>query len=203
MAETFVEVTEGSGKKLHALSRTVSGSTVYDEAVAAAFPHAASYVARGYGLSTATAGSHLIQLMAGSTNNVYITKIRMFQIAMATALSLGQFSLVRLTTAGTGGTAITPSPLDTTDSASNTTAMTLPTANGTESTTVTTSSGMLIAAVTAAISRPEVLIYDFESLYTKPLRIPSGTLNGLCVRNVAAVAGATVAIEISFFEATY
>lgn len=203
MAETYVEVSEGSGKKLHALSRTVSGLTVYDEAVVAAPPHLASYVARAYSVSTATAGSHLLQIMAGSTNNVYVTKIRMYQVAMAGALSLGEFSLVRLTTAGSGGTAVTPAPLDTTDAAAGATAQTLPTALGTLGTTLYTSSGVLIAALTAAVSRYEPMLYDFDSPYTKPLRIPAGVTNGLAVRNVAAVAGSTVTVEVTFFEASY
>lgn len=203
MAESYVEVTEGSGKKLHALSRTVNSQTVYDEAVTAAIPHLPSYIVRSYNASLATAGDHLLQIMAGSTNNVYITKLRMFQIVLATTLSLGQFSLVRLTSAGTGGTAITPLPLDTTDPASNATAMRDPSSNGTEGDTLVTSSGVLLSAWGTDTGRPVPMIYDFDSPYTKPLRIPKGTTNGLAVRNVSAIAAASVVVEVTYFEAPY
>lgn len=204
MAESYVEVTEGSGKKLHALNRTVASQTVYDEAIAHAIPHYPTYMVRAYGVSLGVAaGSHLVQVMAGSTNNVYITNIRMYQLNMATALTAGQYSVVRLSSAGSGGTALTPNPLDTADPAAGATARQGITTPGTEGTTLLTRPGVIIAALTAAVSRNEPFIFEASGLYKKALKIPAGVTNGICLRNAVDAPGATCVIEIEFFEAPY
>ena len=118
MSEAFINVTEGSGKKAHTNQRTIGANDVHDEYVVAGIPFFASYVG-GNGISSRDGDpdSHLMQLMAGASLNVYVTRIRVYQFGLATTAAIVPLAILRLTTAGTGGTAVTPAPLDTTDSA--------------------------------------------------------------------------------------
>src|SRR5262245_59859384 len=132
MAESIVQVTEGSGKKLRTWNRTIGANSVEEEAVFLADTPMATYSARLDAASTATANSHIVQLMAGSSLNVYVHRIALYQLGLATTAAYGQINIFRLSTAGTGGTAFTPAPYDTNDAASGATSMTLPTVKGTE-----------------------------------------------------------------------
>ena len=66
MGESYVNVTEGSGKKLHSWQRTIGANNVEGQVVLAGVPHFASYVSAVQS-STATANSHLVQIMAGAS----------------------------------------------------------------------------------------------------------------------------------------
>src|SRR3989304_5291143 len=134
MAESFIEVTESSGKKLWTDTTVVGADTKHAELLKLAEAHsgvASSTIANSVGASTATANSHLLQIMAPASLKVRVRRIEMWQTAMVTAALLMQTALYRLTTAGTGGTSVTPQALDPTDTP-GATAMTLPSSKGTE-----------------------------------------------------------------------
>jgi hypothetical protein len=199
VAESIVQVTEGSGKKLHTNSYTVGANTVEDEfVVPGEYPYAA-YTAVATGVSSATAASHMMQIMAGSSLKVRIRRIRINQLAAAGAVNTIDFNLIRLSTAGTGGTAVTPSKLDTADAASGATAMTLPTVKGTETTGVW-DEGMWVG--TAAIPPANGRLEWVQHTYSKPIVIPAGTTNGLAIKN-SALASATFTIVIEFVETAF
>lgn len=208
MAEAFVNMSEGSGKKAHTDSKTIGANSVHDEYVLMGEPFLATYSVdtASAGTSSATANSHLLQIMAGASLNVYVRRIQIFQLAVATAAAIDAIEIVRLSTAGTGGTAVTPSPRDTTDSASGAAGMTLPTVKGTEGTfvdrctvqwiqTVGTQSGGSLATLLADL--------DFDRLRGKALRIPAGTANGIAIKNPTARANATVIISAEIMEANF
>lgn len=205
--ESLVQVTEGSGKKLHTWQRTIGANSVEDEYVLIGEQGLAAYgVATGSSVSIATANDHIFQLMAGASLNVFVRRIRVFQTVVATTAALIQFHLLRLSTAGTGGTAITPSPFDSADAASGATFMTLPTVKGTEGVRL----GMAAAEVTQTVptggSGQAALLaeWDFDKLLrTKAVRIPSGAANGICLKNINATAGASVQVEVILTEANY
>jgi hypothetical protein len=204
MAESFVNVTEGSGKKLHTWQRTIGANTVEDEAIIHGETPLASYIiAPTASVSVATANDHIVQVMAGASLHVLIRRIIVFQTVPATTAAYDQFALLRLTTAGTGGTAITPAPLDPADAASGCTAMTLPTVKGTEGTQVGRRASILEqTAPTAGV--PVILAdWDFDRLRTKPLRIAAGTANGIAVKNITATAGASVQFEVWVTELNF
>lgn len=205
MAESTIEVTAGSGTKIHAWSRTVGANTVLDEVTLPGEYHGATYTVSASGMSTATASSHLLQIMAGSSLNVYIRRIRIEQLANATTAALNSYLLIRLSSAGTGGTSLTPAPLDTSDSASGATAMTLPSAKGTETTEIRRETLVMRQAFLTTATQPEETI-TWEWLPThgvKALRIPAGTSNGICVKNGSAVAAGTVIVYVEFVELSY
>ena len=73
MAEAFVNVTEGSGKKLHANDRSIGANTVLDEVMLLGENYLPSYlgVTSAASVSTATANSHLLQIMAGDISKLF------------------------------------------------------------------------------------------------------------------------------------
>lgn len=207
MAESFVNVTEGSGKKLHTFNRTIGANDVHDEAVILGEQYLASYMATPNtlgGVTTATANSHLFQIMAGSSLKVRIRRIELMQLAMATTVLMMETRLYRLSTAGTGGTAHTPAPLDPSDSASGATCMTLPTAKGTEGSIVAWGAPYMMQTLTASAERDQpIAVWDFDRPRSKPLIIAAGTANGIAVKNVTAVAAATILFNVWFDESNF
>lgn len=205
MAESIVQVTEGSGKKLHTWNRTIGANSVEDEAIYLSEQPLASYrVVPSASVSIATANDHVCQVMAGASLNVYIRRIRVYQTVAATTAAFVQFELYRLTTAGTGGTAITPAPMDTADAASGATAMTLPTAKGTESTRVGNGAMVVDQTVpTAGLASPPLFEWLFDLPRSKSLRIAAGTTNGVALKVVTATAGASVRFEFDIMEANF
>lgn len=206
MAENFVNVTEGSGKKLHTWNRTIGANDVHDEAVYLGEQPLAEYRVQGGGTSLGTAASHNLQVMAGASLHVYVRRIRVYQSVLVTTAALAVFDLIRLTTAGTGGTSVTPRPLDTGDAASGATGMTLPTAKGTEGVVIETQLGYLVQTLGASLGVPQATLladFDFRGPRQKSLRIPAGTANGIAVKNVNANAGASVVVVAEIVEANF
>lgn len=202
MAESYAEATSGSGLKWHSWTRSISGSTVHagftlpDE-----YPYA-SYVALYQTISIGTANDHIAQLMAGSSLNVRIRRIRIEQSNSAGTSTAATFQILRLTTAGTGGTAITPATLDTADSASGATAMSLPTAKGTES-TVLDRQAIPMRQTVSTLGGTEDSYEWIQLPNMKPIIIAAGTSNGIAIKSLTAIATATVNIHIGFVETAF
>lgn len=200
MAEAFVNVTEGSGKKLHAFDRTIGANTVLDEVVVLGEQYLASYSARFSAISVATDNDHILQIMAGASLKVRIRKIAIYQQALASAANELSFGVLRLTTAGTGGTSVTPQPYDTADAASGAAAMTLPSAKGTEASVSLLRFTMALYATEPAGRTSN----GWEQLPTqKPIIIPAGTSNGIALKITTGRAGATVSGFVEFDESSF
>lgn len=196
MAESIVQVTEGTGKKLHTFNRVIGANTVEDEVVVNGEPYLASYTVTHGPASTATAASHITQIMAGASLRVRIRRIEVHQAGAVTAAAIGLFSLVRLTTAGTGGTALTPAPMDTSDAASGATAMTLPTVKGTESTQITLGAAYMMQTIGAStpLANP-IYVVDFDRPRSKPLILQAGATIGVALKCITALAAGTVTVQ--------
>ena len=202
-SRSFLSVTQGSGTKMGTATYTDGADTKHDEVVVFGEQHLAAYVAVSTSVSCATSTSHLIQVMAGASLHLYIRRIWIYQSALITTAAIVPFTCQRLTTAGTGGTTVTPQPLDTGDTV-GATSMTLPTAKGTEGTTM----GPVVDVVpvqTAPTGGANLLLayWDWTTTRSKALRIPAGTANGLMVSNRAAAAGLSVHVGVEFSEAPY
>ena len=208
MPESFVNMTEGSGKKAHTFQRTIGANTIEDEVVLIGEQYLATYDVNtaSAGTSTATANSHLIQICAGATLNVYVRRIQVFQLAAVTTAAIDALELVRLSSAGTGGTAITPGPRDTTDSAQR--------CHGHDSAhrqghrdhvrgPCTAQWTQTIATQTGGKQATLVAEFDFDHLRGKALRIPAGTANGIAIKNPTARAAGTVIISAELCEANF
>ena len=129
MPDSYVSFDEGTTKKVRAFQRTDTDSnTVYEWMYAESEPPLHAYTVAVQNIAGVTADSHIFQIMAGASLRVGIRRITIYQRTAANTTRQVRFAVFRLTTAGTGGSAITPLPLDPASAASGATAATLPTA---------------------------------------------------------------------------
>jgi hypothetical protein len=205
MAESIIQVTSAGATKLHTFNRTIGANSVEDEVVLTGENYLASYtITTGNNLSTATAAAHLLQIMAGASLKVRVRRIEIWQTVAATTAATMPLSLIRLTSAGTGGTVANPVPLDTTDSASGATGMTIPTVKGAESVTIISAQPYMIQTIGAStnITGP-LVVWDFDRPRSKPLILQAGATIGIAVSNRAAVAAAQVLIVAFIDESNF
>lgn len=203
MAEGIVEVTAGSGTKLHSWSKTVGANTVHDEFTLPGEYPLASYFIYATAISVATTSDHVLQIMAGSSLKVRIRRISIEQLNSASAANLQSFTLIRLTTAGSGGTSVTPRPFDTADSAASCTAMTLPSSKGTEGVTLWGKTLALRQAIATTATQPEETLEWQQHPNTPPIIIPAGTSNGICIKIGTGVSTATVNVIVEVTETSF
>jgi hypothetical protein len=204
MSESSINVTEGSGKRLHAWDRTIGATLVQDQFMLPGEYPLASYETHAIGASTAVANDHSLQVMAGASNYVRIRRIRVEQLASATTAAICNFQILRLTTAGTGGSVMTPRPWDSGDTAATATSMQVPTAKGTEGVELLRFAIAMRQAVSGTASPADDPVWEWAQLPgQKPLIIPAGTANGICVKNTTAVAAATVMVSVEFVETAW
>lgn len=198
--DSVVQINEGTGKYLSHVQRSQASNTTYTPQVIVSEPYLPTYgVAVTTAASTATANSHLIQIMAGPLNRVVIRRILVTQLAAAGAATAMVCQLLRLTTAGTGGTSFTPRALDPVSDVTPATTMTLPSAKGTEGSILWTGVSNMLATVAVAGGNP-ILDLDFRDPRAQPIVISAGTSNGLALKNITAVASGTVHIYVEFSE---
>lgn len=205
MAEAFINVTEGSGKKIHHFSRTIGADTQHDEVVLVGEQYLASYtVSTITPVSTATANSHVLELHAGASLRLRIRRIEVAQMVAATTAAMCQWAIYRVTTAGSGGTTITPQLLDPADSAAGAVGRTLPTAatEGALLWTGTTAMYQTISATPSNYPQP-FLLFDADGLRRKPIHVAAGTSNGIALKNITAIAAATVTVVVWFDESNF
>ena len=204
MANGSINVTEGSGKRLDTFDRTISSVLVQDQFVLPGEYPYASYIASGSNISCANSGDDLLQLMAGSSNYVRVRRIRIEQFALITSAATCSFQLTRLTTAGTGGGAVTPSKFDDGDAAAGATAATaVPTATKGTAGAVIWVRNLFPIQTASTAGTPTIYTEWVEQPGCKPLIIAAGTSHGIAIRNQGARAGLTVNIEIEFVETTW
>lgn len=190
MTRTYAGQVGGSDYKQWFVSRTDGSDTVLAPLGVEAEPEIATYVIQFAGIALSTANSHICQVMAGASLRVGIRRIVLWQVANATSIALFQYRLFRLTSAGTGGSSITPAAHDPAESAAGATAMTLPSAKGTESTQVGHGRHLIHTTATTIGLPPQT--WDFTKLRTKALWIAAGTSNGVALKNISSDSTATV-----------
>lgn len=198
MARASISLTEGSGaKKTATEERTVSSVVVQSQYVILDEPAAPTYSVVATGISAATTADHVLQIMAGSSSYVRVHSIRIEQRGAASGAAVMGVALYRLTTAGSGGTSITPRPFDTADTAAAT-AMSLPSSKGTEG------SQLWQWELEAEQTRPYLGVATWEtSPRCKPIIIPAGTANGLAIKVVAGVASVTLTVNVLITETAW
>jgi hypothetical protein len=200
VSNSFINVTEGSGKRLNADQKTIDGLTVYDEYVLPGEYNQPSFVAHTI-QSLATANDHVLALWAGASLKVRIRRIYLEQSADSASATIGSFQINRLTTAGSGGTGVTPRPFDTADTATAT-AIGLPSSKGTEG--VTLFNPRIHVRSAAHTNGAEGDSWEWvQHPGLKPLIIPAGTANGICIKTTASYGTASLSVTIEFAETTF
>jgi hypothetical protein len=199
MAEAFVNVTEGSGKKLHGWDRTIGANTVVDEFTLPGEYPMGTYTISAAAIATTTAASHLLQIMAGASLNVRVRRIFLSQNAAPGSVSICPLQIVRVTTAGTGGGAITARPFDNADAAAGAGGLTLNTVKGTEGNILW---DQTIWLGTGAIPIVSPFVWT-QMPNSKPIIIPAGVANGIVIKNTLGIATSTVDITVELVETAF
>jgi hypothetical protein len=200
---SYVMVNDGTGSKVSFVQRSKSSNTVNETEVSLSLPYIPGYrLTTPSPVSLATASSHLMQFLGSAINRDLLRFIEVTQVGNAAASKQVEFELLRLTTAGTGGTSITPNPSDLVDPATSARGMTLPSAKGTESSLMGKKAGpILTTAATAGHER--VVRFTFPETgdnSTKPVTTASGATTGWVLKNVQSDATCTVLISAEFQE---
>jgi hypothetical protein len=185
-------------KYLHSWSRSIGGTTKEDQTVIEGEPYLAAYIAQASTISTGTSADHLIALQADGTNYTRIKRIYVSQVVAAGSATLAQLQVIRTTTAGTGGTAVTARPLDAGDAAYGGDIRTLPTAKGTEGVTLLVQRLYLTNSVTV----PNTWTWE-PAAGEKPIIIGTASTDGICLKIVTGIASGTVDIRVEFVVSSY
>jgi hypothetical protein len=94
--------------------------------------------------------------------------------------------------------------MDPAEAASGATAMTLPTVKGTEGVNVALAAPYMIQTLGAStpFANP-IVTWDFDRMRTKPPIIAAGVANGFAIKNVTAIAAATVTVMVWIDETNF
>lgn len=199
---SFIQVTSGTGPKIATgPTYTENANVVQDQKVILGEPYLATYALTHTPVTTGNSNSDFLEIMAGASLNVRIRYMEVLQLVLATTAAITNILLVRLTSAGSGGTAVTPRPLNPADSAAGATAMTLPSVVGGQGATIANSCPYFLQTANASTQfQQPIITWDFRQA---PLIIPAGTSNGITIRITAAVAAATATSNVYFAESAF
>jgi hypothetical protein len=137
--------------------------------------------------------------MAGSYLNVRIRRVRIIQDGVSAAATYMRIYIVRLSSAGSGGSSQTPAPMIGTDGSSGATAMSGMTATG-GTTVVVGRGGMGLVA-----AQPINLLNSWEWVADRMMEailVPAGTSNGIALQ-INSLSTATVSVDIDFTETSF
>ncbi len=153
----------------------------------------ATYVASVQGVAY-TSATQILVIEAPAGSPVYISRLIIWQTGTDTTNAITNFTLIRTTTAGTGGT-ITPNPYDTADAAFGGIVRSAPTA-GTAGVTLF---NIPLDVPTSASNQPAVVM-DFDGPHARKMPvIAAGTANGIALVAPATTGGASFGASIEFF----
>jgi hypothetical protein len=202
MADDSIGIATDTDAYLDTVSRTISSQTRHAQRHVAGWSSDPTYVVRASGISTATTADHLLQVMADGTNYSRVLRYRITPTddipAAATVLLV---TLVRLSTAGTGGSAVTPRGYDPADSAYGGGAQTLPSSKGTEGNALI-QHRIPLPAAHPFVSTPAMWTWE-ASPFGKPIIFGTSTSSGLCWKVDTGIASCTVDVIVEFTTTTY
>lgn len=199
-SDSYISFDEGSARKWSFVQRSIASNTVEEMKAVISEPYLPVYSAiTTSAVSTGTANSHLMAISGSTLNRLYIRRVLVTQLANAGASTKAVLQLVRLTTSGSGGTAITPRTYDNADGATTASAQTLPSSKGTEGTILWTGTGNLMAAAASA-ANDFVIDWVWDAPHRRSPTVAAGTSNGIALKLITSVASATVHIAIEWAE---
>lgn len=183
-------------KYLHSSSRSYGGTTKEDQYTHLADPARVTYAAFAQAVSIATSAAHAIFIQADGTNYTKIWGIDVQEVGLPSA-SLANFLVIRTTTAGSGGTSVSGFPMDGADTSPyGGTIQTLPTAKGTEGSTLFGYRLPLAAANPLTLDNKWSWRADANQ---KPITIGTAATGGICLKIVTGITSATVDLTLWFW----
>jgi len=202
MSTSSIRVDEGAGPYIWTDRRSVSSVNREAQYVLLAEPALPTFSVIANS-SVATTADHALQIMASASMYVRIKRITIEQLTNATAATLLSMSFVRLTSAGSGGTSIGVAAYDSASDTGTATAQSLPSSKGTETSILLYPTLPLRQAVGATAQPPAARWEWTPAPGCKPIIIPAGTSNGVALKVIAGVAGATISATVEFTETAW
>lgn len=148
----------------------------------------------GTGPLAPTAARQLFVIEAPASGVIRLQRIIIWQPGSQTTAGLVTLQLLRTTTASSGGTAITPAPVDSSDAAYGGIVRSLPT-SGTESTVL----DQIAVYVPAALAAFTPIVIDYAVLDSlKAPVIPAGTANGIALKHPGSSGAAKFSVSAIF-----
>jgi hypothetical protein len=186
-------------KYIHTNARTISATSREDQFVLLGEPAYPTYTIALSGISVATSAAHVLQVMGDGTNYTRLLRIKVVP-GYATSAAASSISIVRLSTAGTGGTSRTPSPHDTADTYAGG-AMTLPSSKGTEAATLLDFSSLWFPA--SATGAQQFAQEWLAPPRGKPIILGTATSSGIALKVGTGLSGGTIGFEVTFSTSSY
>ena len=186
-------------KYLHTNQRTISSTAREDQYVLPGEGAYPTYSALAVSISIGTANAHVLQIMGDGSNYTRIKRITMTPTSdLPAAVSNARFRLVRLSTAGTGGSSVTPAPFDSADTYGGG-SMTLPSSKG------TTGAILLNWRMTfpTAYGASQYTYAWEQKPGMKPIICGTATSNGLAIEVMDATTSCAVDATIEFITTSY
>lgn len=195
MSESQIALTEGSGKNLRTWQRTIGGTAREEQFMLSGEPTTATYTIVASALSVGSAGGHLLQVMGDGTNYIRIERMEFRQNGFAGADSMALVQLKRLTTAGSGGTAVNARAHDEGDTDPYAGDVRhSPTTKGSEGATLWRTRFRLADA----IPDYDPVVYTRPLGNVKPYIGGPGTADGFVLVNETAIGTATMDVVLTF-----
>lgn len=200
MTQSNIGVSTGTDKYLSSNSRSIGGTALEEQTVLEGQSANPTYNIAADDVSTATAASHLVQIMADGTNYTRLTRLTVEPTEdVPAADSILKLALYRLSTAGTGGTALNDAPYDAADSYAGD-MRTLPTSKGTEGQLLLT---LYIDLAAAAYDGGRPRYVWTAPPGGKPIVFGNGTGAGIALKVIDAVASAAVLVQAEVITTAY
>ena len=202
MAESSLAVTPGSGLNLRTNTRTIAATTVHEQALMVGEGNAATYTAIGIDQAVTTSGDHVLFIQGDGTNYGRLRRITIRQSTLAGAVGTLDLRLLRTSTAGSGGTAVSPRPFDAADTDPFAgTCQTRPSSKGTEGNQLL--QFRLGITATNPMTNANAVEWRDDWNNTKPIIWGTSTANGLCLKVQTGVATVKIDVELEFVVTTF
>lgn len=200
MAEDSIGLTSGTDEYLQTYARTIASQERHAQMVLLGESGLVTYSVRADNISIATSADHILFVQSDGTNYTRIKRIAITPTSdIPVAASVAKIELIRTTSAGTGGSAVTPRPYDSGDAAYGGTCQTLPTAKGGEGATLYTWWLPIPAALGDHLDTREWVALPGM----KPFVFGTAAINGFCFKIATGIASATVSIMVEVVTTAY
>lgn len=202
MAISTVGVAEpvSPDKFLHSWQRTIAAVDREDQFILPGQNPYPTYTAIANNISVATSADHVLMIQADGTN--YSRLVRAWVTPtddIPAAASVVTLQIVRTTTAGSSGSAVTAGAFDTADTYAGT-IQTLPSSKGTEGAVLWQRRIALASAQPVVI--PGAPFYE-QHHQSKPIVFGAATASGIVLKVVTGVASCTVDVVAEFIVTPY
>lgn len=200
MAESELAVTPGSGLNLRTNSRTIAGNTRHEQAMIPGEGSLPTYTAIGISIAVTTSGDHVLFIQGDGTNYCRLRRLEIKQATAPGASGTLDLRLLRTSTAGSGGTTVSPRPFDAADTDPFAgVCQTRPSSKGTEGNQLLQC--RVQTNTTNSSSTP--YLWRADQANSKPIIWGTSTANGLVLKVQTGVATVTVDVELEFTVSSF